>query len=113
MSELSTKFAQINTPSSSFQLTTPSSDSRHGPSFVSDAHDVIANSTYNCAEDGTEVYDINGFRITQAADGLVKVSRQHSKCLIRTSPGNGSATLTTTGIHCTASLGKTSHLFVR
>ncbi|EDX07802.1 uncharacterized protein LOC6735244 [Drosophila simulans] len=88
-------------------------DSRHGPSFVSDAHEVIANSTYNCAEDGTEVYDINGFRITQAADGLVKVSRQHSKCLIRTSPGNGSATLTTTGIHCTASLGKTSHLFVR
>nr|XP_016929587.1 uncharacterized protein LOC108009612 [Drosophila suzukii] len=88
-------------------------DSRHGPSFMSDAHDVIANSTYNCAEDGTEVYDINGFRITQAADGLVKVTRQHNKCLIRTSPGNGSATLTTPGIHCTASLGKTSHLFVR
>ncbi|KAH8258429.1 hypothetical protein KR038_011426 [Drosophila bunnanda] len=87
-------------------------DSRHGPSFVPDAHEVIANSSYNCAEDGTEVYDINGFRITQAADGLVKVTRQH-KCLIRTSPGNGSATLTTPGIHCTASLGKTSHLFVR
>ncbi|EDV35723.1 uncharacterized protein Dana_GF12329 [Drosophila ananassae] len=88
-------------------------DSRHGPSFLPDAHEVIANSTYNCAEDGTEVYDINGFRITQAADGLVKVTRQHNKCLIRTSPGNGSATLTTPGIHCTASLGKTSHLFVR
>ncbi|XP_017054098.2 LOW QUALITY PROTEIN: uncharacterized protein LOC108096752 [Drosophila ficusphila] len=88
-------------------------DSRHGPSFVSDAHDVIANSSYNCSEDGTEVYDINGFRITQAADGLVKVTRQHNKCLIRTSPANGSATLTTPGIHCTASLGKTSHLFVR
>ncbi|KAH8400843.1 hypothetical protein KR009_001401 [Drosophila setifemur] len=88
-------------------------DSRHGPSFVPDAHEVIANSTYNCTEDGTEVYEINGFRITQAADGLVKVTRQHNKCLIRTSPGNGSATLTTPGIHCTASLGKTSHLFVR
>ncbi|XP_070134024.1 uncharacterized protein fest isoform X2 [Drosophila bipectinata] len=88
-------------------------DSRHGPSFLQDAHDVVSNSTYNCAEDGTEVYDINGFRITQAADGLVKVTRQHNKCLIRTSPGNGSATLTTPGIHCTASLGKTSHLFVR
>lgn len=88
-------------------------DSRHGPSFVPDAHEVISNSSYNCAEDGTEVYDINGFRITQAADGLVKVTRQHNKCLIRTSPGNGSATLTTPGIHCTASLGKTSHLFVR
>ncbi|XP_033254929.1 uncharacterized protein LOC117194472 [Drosophila miranda] len=55
----------------------------------------------------------NGFRITQAADGLVKVTRVDNKCLIRTSPGNGSATLTTPGIHCTASLGKTSHLFVR
>ncbi|XP_030380201.1 uncharacterized protein LOC115628291 [Scaptodrosophila lebanonensis] len=88
-------------------------DSRHGPSFVPDAHEVIANSSYTCAEDGTEVYDINGFRITQAADGLVKLTRQHNKCLIRTSPGNGSATLTTPGIHCTASLGKTSHLFVR
>ncbi|XP_033255255.1 uncharacterized protein LOC117194900 [Drosophila miranda] len=88
-------------------------DSRHGPSYMAEAHDVIANSAYTCTEDGTEIYDINGFRITQAADGLVKVTRVDNKCLIRTSPGNGSATLTTPGIHCTASLGKTSHLFVR
>ncbi|XP_033252217.1 uncharacterized protein LOC117191469 [Drosophila miranda] len=88
-------------------------DSRHGPSYMAEAHDVIANSAYICTEDGTEIYDINGFRITQAADGLVKVTRVDNKCLIRTSPGNGSATLTTPGIHCTASLGKTSHLFVR
>ncbi|XP_033255282.1 uncharacterized protein LOC117194928 [Drosophila miranda] len=88
-------------------------DSRHGPSYMAEAHDVIANSAYNCTEDGTEIYDINGFRITQAADGLVKVTRVDNKCFIRTSPGNGSATLTTPGIHCTASLGKTSHLFVR
>ncbi|XP_033255274.1 uncharacterized protein LOC117194918 [Drosophila miranda] len=85
-------------------------DSRHGPSYMAEAHDVIANSAYTCTEDGTEIYDINGFRITQAADGLVKVTRVDNKCLIRTSPGNGSATLTTPGIHCTASLGKTSHL---
>ncbi|XP_033255178.1 uncharacterized protein LOC117194804 [Drosophila miranda] len=88
-------------------------DSRHGPSYMAEAHDVIANSAYTCTEDGTEIYDIIGFRITQAADGLVKVTRVDNKCLIRTSPGNGSATLTTPGIHCTASLGKTSHLFVR
>ncbi|BFG06224.1 uncharacterized protein DMAD_04779 [Drosophila madeirensis] len=88
-------------------------DSRHGPSYVAEAHEVIANASYSCAEDGTEIYDINGFRITQAADGLVKVTRVYNKCLIRTSPSNGSATLTTPGIHCTASLGKTSHLFVR
>ncbi|XP_017836685.1 uncharacterized protein LOC108595905 [Drosophila busckii] len=88
-------------------------DSRHGRSFVPDAQEVIAKSTYACADDGTETYDINGFRIIQAADGLVKVTRQHNKGLIRTSPGNGSVTLTTLGIHCTASLGKTSHLFLR
>ncbi|XP_062129980.1 uncharacterized protein LOC133841477 isoform X1 [Drosophila sulfurigaster albostrigata] len=88
-------------------------DSRHGPSFMADAQEVVCKSTYTCADDGTEMYDINGFRIIQAADGLVKVSRQHNKGFIRTSPGNGSVTLTTLGIHCTASLGKTSHLFLR
>ncbi|XP_033255275.1 uncharacterized protein LOC117194919 [Drosophila miranda] len=86
-------------------------DSRHGPSYMAEAHDVIANSAYTCTEDCTEIYDINGFRITQAADGLVKVTRVDNKCLIRTSPGNG--TMGPPGIHCTASLGKTSHLFVR
>ncbi|XP_043072008.1 uncharacterized protein LOC6559852 isoform X2 [Drosophila grimshawi] len=88
-------------------------DSRHGASFVQDAQAVIAKSSYSCGEDGTEMYEINGFRIIQAADGLVKVTRQHNKGLIRTSPGNGSVTLTTLGIHCTGSLGKSSHLFLR
>ncbi|XP_037808195.1 uncharacterized protein LOC119601355 [Lucilia sericata] len=96
-----------------YTLTVFYDDSRHGPSYVQDANEVIQNSSYTCTDEGTEIYDINGFRITQAADGLVKLTRIHSKCLIRTSPGNGSATLTTPGIHCTASLGKTSHLFVR
>ncbi|KAM7343561.1 wurstfest [Cochliomyia hominivorax] len=96
-----------------YTLTVFYDDSRHGPSYVQDANEVIQNSSYTCTDEGTEIYDINGFRITQAADGLVKLTRTHNKCLIRTSPGNGSATLTTPGIHCTASLGKTSHLFVR
>ncbi|XP_067630293.1 uncharacterized protein fest [Eurosta solidaginis] len=96
-----------------YTLTVFYDDSRHGPSYVQDANEVIQNSTYSCTDEGTEIYEINGFRITQAADGLVKLTRTHNKCLIRTSPGNGSATLTTPGIHCTASLGKTSHLFVR
>uniref|UniRef100_A0A1A9W2F2 Uncharacterized protein n=1 Tax=Glossina brevipalpis TaxID=37001 RepID=A0A1A9W2F2_9MUSC len=96
-----------------YTLTVFYDDSRHGPSYVQDVNEVIQNSTYSYTEEGTEIYEINGFRITQAADGLVKLTRTHNKCLIRTSPGNGSATLTTPGIHCTASLGKTSHLFVR
>lgn len=77
------------------------------------AHEVIASSRHSCAKDGSEMYEINGFRIVQAADGLVKITRNQNKGLIRTSPGNGSVTLTTFGIHCTASLGKTSHLFLR
>ncbi|KAH8416041.1 hypothetical protein KR222_007164 [Zaprionus bogoriensis] len=88
-------------------------DSRRGSCFVPEAKEVIANSLYNCAEDGTELYEINGFRIVQAPDGLVRVTRHYNKGLIRTSPANGSVALTTLGIHCTASLGKNSHLFVR
>lgn len=48
------------------------SNSRHGASYVQAANEIIQNSTYACTEEGTEIYDINGFRITQAADGLVK-----------------------------------------
>ncbi|CAD7078019.1 unnamed protein product [Hermetia illucens] len=88
-------------------------DSRHGPAYAQEATAVLQDSKFQCSEDGTEVFEINGFRISQTADGLVKITRNHNKCLIRTSPGNGSATLTTPIIHCTASLGKTSHLFVR
>lgn len=80
---------------------------------VSKVHEVIANSTYSCAEDATEIYHINGYRIVQRVDGHVKVTHQQNKGFIRTSPSNGSVTLTTSGIHCTASLGKTSHLFLR
>lgn len=56
---------------------------------------------------------MNGYRITQTTDGLVRVTRANNKCIIRTSPNNGSATVTSPFIHCTASLGQTSHLFVR
>lgn len=42
-----------------------------------------------------------------------RITKLNKNILVRTSPGNGSATLTTAYIHCTASLGQTSHLFVR
>ena len=48
------------------------SDSRHGPACVQEAAAVVQNSILSCSEDGTETYEINGFRISQAADGLVK-----------------------------------------
>lgn len=46
------------------------------------------------------------YRVTRSINNTNKI-------LIRTSPGNGSATLTNGTLHCTASLGQTSHLFVR
>lgn len=48
------------------------SESRYGPSYAEEALGVLQNANYWCNDDGTEVFDINGFRITQTADGLVK-----------------------------------------
>ncbi|XP_013112125.2 uncharacterized protein LOC106090475 isoform X1 [Stomoxys calcitrans] len=88
-------------------------NSRHGPSYFGAAKNIVANCVYSCTDEGTEMYDINGFHIVQTADGLVKITRNNKKCFIRTSPANGSSTLTTASVHCTGSLGQTSHLFVR
>uniref|UniRef100_A0A182IVX5 Uncharacterized protein n=1 Tax=Anopheles atroparvus TaxID=41427 RepID=A0A182IVX5_ANOAO len=74
---------------------------------------VVRRSNYHLGSEGSLVYQINNCRITQGSDGLVKLSCQNNQYSIRTSPSNGSATVTTPGIHCTASLGATSHLFVR
>lgn len=85
----------------------------HGPSYENQAIKEIMNHKYWPTMDGTEMHELNGFRIAQTIDGMVRISKTNKNILIRTSPGNGSATLTTPYIHCTASLGQTSHLFVR
>lgn len=43
----------------------------------------------------------------------IRIARNSNKYQLRTSPSNGTASLTTPFLHCTASLGQTSHLFVR
>uniref|UniRef100_A0A1B0CYJ7 Uncharacterized protein n=1 Tax=Phlebotomus papatasi TaxID=29031 RepID=A0A1B0CYJ7_PHLPP len=88
-------------------------DTRYGEEFVEEVLQVLRAASWWSNEDGCDMFDVNGFRISQTPDGLVKVTRSNNKSLIRTSPGNGSATLTTNFMHCTASLGQTSHLFVR
>lgn len=40
--------------------------------YAEEAMATLQNANYWCNDDGTEVFDINGFRITQTADGLVK-----------------------------------------
>ncbi|XP_059225531.1 uncharacterized protein LOC106088926 isoform X2 [Stomoxys calcitrans] len=47
-------------------------NTRHGPTYYQEACDVIQQGLYHCNEDGAEIYDLNGFRIFQGADGLVK-----------------------------------------
>lgn len=89
------------------------SGSRQGPQCLDEAITLVQESSFWLNEDSSETFNINGFRITQTVDGLVRVTRANNKCIIRTSPTNGSATLTTPFIHSTASLGQTSHLFVR
>ena len=44
---------------------------------------------------------------------FIRIARNSNKYQLRTSPSNGTASLTTPFLHCTASLGQTSHLFVR
>ncbi|XP_035904661.1 uncharacterized protein LOC118508907 [Anopheles stephensi] len=78
-----------------------------------DQWQIIQNSSYQLGQEGSLQFQVNGFRITQGGDGLVKIYRSNNRCSIRTSPTNGCATVTTNSIHCTASLGTSSHLFVR
>lgn len=52
-------------------LTSPS-DARYGPTCAKEVMSIIQNSNYWCTEEGTEIYDINNFRVSQAVDGLVK-----------------------------------------
>lgn len=96
-----------------FSLDVFYSESRHGQSHVPDAVDIIQAATYWTTEEGVENWTINNVRISQAPDGLVRVARNSNKYHLRTSPTNGTASMTTPFLHCTASMGSTSHLFVR
>ncbi|XP_055537812.1 uncharacterized protein LOC129725721 isoform X1 [Wyeomyia smithii] len=86
---------------------------RFGAQYYQEANQIAQSANFWLNDDGTEIFHVNGFRIQQTVDGLVKVARMNNRCNIRTSPTNGSATITTPYIHCTASMGQTSHLFVR
>ncbi|XP_065094049.1 uncharacterized protein LOC135714593 [Ochlerotatus camptorhynchus] len=86
---------------------------RIGSQFYQEADQIAQSANFWLNDDGTEIFHVNGFRIQQTMDGLVKVTRMNNRCNLRTSPTNGSATITTPYIHCTASMGQTSHLFVR
>ncbi|XP_026467641.1 uncharacterized protein LOC113371217 [Ctenocephalides felis] len=99
--------------SQDFSLSVFYNESRHGPQHFQEALGLLQASQYWYTDDGIDNYVINNVRISQTPDGLVRIARNSNKCMIRTSPANGSATLTTPFMHCTASMGHTSHLFVR
>uniref|UniRef100_A0A182NHE8 Uncharacterized protein n=1 Tax=Anopheles dirus TaxID=7168 RepID=A0A182NHE8_9DIPT len=78
-----------------------------------DQWNIIQSSSYQLGAEGSVQILLNGHRITQGCDGLVKIYCPNNRSTIRTSPTNGCATVTTSSIHCTASLGASSHMFVR
>ncbi|KAJ8686450.1 hypothetical protein QAD02_022244 [Eretmocerus hayati] len=99
--------------SQDFSLNVFYAESRHGPACVQEAASILSAGQYWLTDEGVENWIINNVRISQTPDGLVRIARNSNKYQLRTSPSNGTASLTTPFLHCTASLGQTSHLFVR
>ncbi|XP_043493296.1 uncharacterized protein LOC122518422 [Polistes fuscatus] len=99
--------------SQDFSLSVFYSGSRHGSTCLQEAATILGASQYWITDEGIENWIINNVRISQTPDGLVRIGRNSNKYQLRTSPSNGTASLTTPFLHCTASLGQTSHLFVR
>ncbi|XP_050311542.1 uncharacterized protein LOC126747090 [Anthonomus grandis grandis] len=81
--------------------------------LVHEAVGFLQTTTYWYTDDCTQNWIINNVRISQTADGLVRVGRNSNKFSLRTSPTNGSASISSPYIHCTGSMGQTRHLFVR
>ncbi|EEB19334.1 conserved hypothetical protein [Pediculus humanus corporis] len=96
-----------------FSLSVFYAESRYGSQYIDDAIRLLEGAQYWVTDEGIENWIINNLRISQAPDGLLRIARNSNKYQIRTSPSNGTASLTTPFVHCTASLGQTSHLFVR
>jgi hypothetical protein len=121
-------------------------NAHYGPHMMRECTKILRQAQYWITEDGTENWVVNGIRVSQTADGLVRyvfpivssligrscliiqilksflnrVGRGTSKYQIRTSPTNGTATITTPSVHTTASVGIPSagnssgpHLFVK
>ncbi|KAK0175631.1 hypothetical protein PV327_009367 [Microctonus hyperodae] len=99
--------------SQDFSLSVFYSESRHGPACLQEATTALGAAQYWSTDEGVENWIINNVRVSQTQDGLVRIARNSNKYQLRTSPSNGTASLTTPFLHCTASLGQTSHLFVR
>ncbi|CAH1953486.1 unnamed protein product [Acanthoscelides obtectus] len=85
----------------------------HATQLVNEAMAVLQSTTCWMTEDRTTNWIINNIRISQTSDGLVRVGRNSNKYSLRTSPTNGSASVSTPYMHCTGSMGQTRHLFVR
>jgi len=84
-------------------------DSHMGPQMLDVCMESLCNSRFWII-DGNENWIINGVRISQAPDGLVRISRDQGKHFLRTSPITGNAVIQSPFLHATASHG---HLFVK
>jgi len=64
-----------------FSLSVFYSTSKHGSEYVDEAIQHFESATY-WIDDGTEHWIINGVRITQAADGLLRIAKSSNKYLV-------------------------------
>ncbi|XP_019877717.1 uncharacterized protein LOC109605575 isoform X2 [Aethina tumida] len=84
-----------------------------GSHLIQEAVGILQSASYWVTDDNTDNWNINNVRVSQTPDGLVRVGRNNNKYTLRTSPSNGSASISSPYMHCTGSLGQTRHLFVR
>ncbi|XP_049853105.1 uncharacterized protein LOC126334675 isoform X3 [Schistocerca gregaria] len=99
--------------SNDFSLSVFYDDSCHGLPYIHDCIATLQRAQHWVTDEGIFHWMINSVHISQTQDGLVRVARHSNKYQMRTSPANGTASLTTPFVHCTASLGQSSHLFVK
>jgi len=97
-------------------------NAHYGPHMINECSKILRLAQYWMTEEGIENWVVNGIRVSQTLDGLVRIGRGTSKYQLRTSPTTGTASITTPQLHTTASVGiapsKNSagngpHLFVK
>lgn len=87
-------------------------NSCHGYEY-SEAATKIVTEAQHFMDHETEIFDNRYIRISQNADGHVQIVRTNNKGTLLFNGSKGSVSFTTPQVYCTASLGNSSHLFVK
>ncbi|CAG0892607.1 unnamed protein product [Cyprideis torosa] len=85
-------------------------DARIGPEVIPEMTKILQRCQYRIGQSGCQIWNINGIRILQTRYGVIRVSRDYPKRVLRTSPMESTATITTPSIHATMS---PQHVYVK